>query len=125
MFSVYGSNVYRGSGGSTVLVRNDIIHSQTAITTTLQAVAVRLTLHKTITLCSIYILPDRPVTLQELNLRFSQISHNAEKSVEKFSKILTAGLIYGLIRTAKGPLEHVRKRRDCLADILQWKISPN
>ena len=44
-------------GGVSVIVRNDIPHSQLSLTTTLQATAVRITLHRTITLCSIYISP--------------------------------------------------------------------
>lgn len=53
-------------GGVAVLVKNCIPHSQVPLTTTLQATAVRLTLHKTITICSIYLPPSTPFTLVEL-----------------------------------------------------------
>ena len=43
------------SGGTSILIRNNILHSQINITTNLQAVAVRATQHKTINICSIYI----------------------------------------------------------------------
>lgn len=53
-FNAYGPNLHRPSGGSTILVRHDIIHRQVPIDTNLQAVAVRLTLHKAITLFYLY-----------------------------------------------------------------------
>jgi hypothetical protein len=48
----------RAAGGSTILVRNNVLHSYVNLNTDLQAVAVRITLDKTITLCSVYIQPN-------------------------------------------------------------------
>ena len=44
----------RASGGSSIFVRNDIIHSPVKLTTNLQAVAVKITLTFVFTICSIY-----------------------------------------------------------------------
>ena len=48
----------RASGGLSIAVHNHYIHSQLDLKTNLQAIAVRLSLNKTITLCSIYIPPN-------------------------------------------------------------------
>ncbi|KAL2092870.1 hypothetical protein ACEWY4_012668 [Coilia grayii] len=72
-FNAYGPNVQRPSGGAAILVRNDIIHSHLVVTTHLQVVAVPLTLHKVVTLCSIYIPPDVTVTLQDLDNLMAQL----------------------------------------------------
>ena len=45
----------RACGGVSVLVKKYIPHQQITLNTNLQAVAVVLSLHKTITICSIYI----------------------------------------------------------------------
>ena len=42
-------------GGSSILIRQGVLHSPVNLTTNLQAVAVRLTLHVAVTLCSLYI----------------------------------------------------------------------
>ena len=63
-------NVYdrsgRASGGSSILVKDGVIHSPITLTSDLQAVAVRLSLPKAITLCSLYISPNEVVSLQQL-----------------------------------------------------------
>ena len=56
----------RASDGSSIGISNNIFHSQINLKTNLQAVAVRLSLRKTITLCSIYIPPT--FQLQPLDL---------------------------------------------------------
>ena len=43
----------RASGGSSILIRNDIIHSPVKLSTNLQAVAVKITLSFVFTLCKI------------------------------------------------------------------------
>ena len=55
MYSTYVDEDERAAGGSTILVRDNILHSYVNLDTDLQDVAVRLTLDKTITLCSVYI----------------------------------------------------------------------
>ncbi|VDI28048.1 Hypothetical predicted protein [Mytilus galloprovincialis] len=58
MFSTFSKVDERASGGSTIFVKDNVIHSTVQLTTDLQAVAIRLSLDKTITLCSIYIPPN-------------------------------------------------------------------
>ena len=45
----------RASGGSSIVVNNSIPKSQIQFNTNIQAVAVKVTLHKTIHVCSIYL----------------------------------------------------------------------
>ena len=66
-FNKHTSDGGQASGGSSILVRSDMVCIPVALNTILQAAAVRLTLHKTITLCSIYIPPNSILTLQELD----------------------------------------------------------
>ena len=74
MYNTYGPIVQnRAIGGSTILVRNGVIHSRINLTTPLQAVAVRVTQQKTITICSIYLPPSRQTSLQELNNLYNQL----------------------------------------------------
>ena len=47
----------RASGGSTIMVDSRLPHSQTPLNTNMQAVAVRVPLHRVITVCSVYIPP--------------------------------------------------------------------
>jgi len=44
-------------GGSSILIKSSTPHAQIGLRTNLQAVAVRVTCHKTITVCSIYLPP--------------------------------------------------------------------
>ena len=62
IYSVYSTYMYvdedeRAVGGSTIVVQDNILHSYVNLNTDLQAVAVRITIGKTITLCSVYIPP--------------------------------------------------------------------
>jgi exonuclease III len=57
----------RTQGGVSILVNNSYPHSHIQLTTPLQAVAVRISLHKTISLCSLYLPPNSPLLLNELN----------------------------------------------------------
>ena len=54
------------NGGISILVRNDIPQSQFPIKSKLQAVATQVALHKTITICSIYIPPHEQINETEL-----------------------------------------------------------
>jgi len=60
-------------GGSTILVRQGILHSPVKLTTNLQAVAVRLTLHVAVTLCSVYVPPTYKLVSGELNSLVNQL----------------------------------------------------
>ena len=66
MYSTYVDEDERAAGGSTILVRDNILHSYVNLNTDLQAVAVRITLDKTITLCSVYIPPNSSLSLTQL-----------------------------------------------------------
>ena len=74
MYNAYGHIVHeRAFGGSSILVKKGIIHSPVHLITDLQAVAVRVTLHRTFTICSLYIPPNRNVTNNELTDLFYQL----------------------------------------------------
>ena len=63
----------RASGGVTVMIKKQIPHKQITLNTNLQAVAVTLSLHKTITLCSIYIPPSYALGVTELDHLVNQL----------------------------------------------------
>ena len=63
----------RACGGSSILVKQDILHSPINLNTRFQAVAIRLTLHKTITLCSVYLPPTYNFNRQDLEDLISQL----------------------------------------------------
>ena len=72
MYNKY-AQTEKASGGSSIAISNNIFHSQIDWKTNLQAVAVRLTLHKTITLCSIYIPPNFPLPPFDLTNLIKQV----------------------------------------------------
>ena len=63
----------RASGGSSIAVHSNYIHSEINLKTNLQAIAIRLSLDKTITLCSVYIPPNHQVQTQELTNLIQQL----------------------------------------------------
>ena len=63
----------RASGGSSLLIRNDVIHSPVNLNTTLQAVAVRITLSFVFTICSIYAPPNKYIDIKDLEHLLSQM----------------------------------------------------
>ena len=63
----------RASGGVTIMIKKSIPHRQISLNTNLQAVAVTLSLHKTLTLCSIYIPPSYSLGGNELDQLISQL----------------------------------------------------
>ena len=65
---------HRANGGTSILVRNDIPQSQFPIKSKLQAVATQVTLHKTITICSIYIPPHEQINKTELKNLIKQLT---------------------------------------------------
>jgi endonuclease/exonuclease/phosphatase family metal-dependent hydrolase len=66
LYITYVEEDKRAAGGSTILVRDNILHSYANLNTHQQAVAVRITLDKTITLCSVYIPPISALRLAQL-----------------------------------------------------------
>ena len=59
--------------GVSVIVNNNIPHKQISLNTNLQTVAVRISLHNTVTLCSISLPPSRPIDENQLNNLISQL----------------------------------------------------
>ena len=51
----------RGTGGNTIMINNRCPSRQMQLKTHLQAIAVSVTLHRTISICSFYIPPSSPV----------------------------------------------------------------
>jgi ribonuclease HI len=60
-------------GGSSILVKGGTPHEVLQLNTGLQAVAVKATLHRTITLCSVYIPPSYPLRQGELDQLIDQL----------------------------------------------------
>ena len=57
----------RGTGGVTIIINNKCPSSQIHLKTNLQAVAVTVTLHRTISICSIYIPPRSKIVENDLD----------------------------------------------------------
>ena len=64
---------HRASGGVSILIRNDIPLSKIHLNTQLQVIAVNVTLHRTINICSIYILPHDAINESEINNILQQL----------------------------------------------------
>ena len=65
-------------GGFSILVNKNITQSIVTLNTNLQAVAVKVTAHKTITLCSVYLPPRNhfnfnPKYLEDVNYQLSSL----------------------------------------------------
>ena len=63
----------RASGRVSILIRKDIPKNKISFNTHLQAITVSATLHKTITMCSLYIPPHDPINENELNNLIEQL----------------------------------------------------
>ena len=63
----------RPCGGSLVIINNNIPHGEIKLNTNLQATAISATLHKTITVCSIYIPPSKEIKESELDNLIEQL----------------------------------------------------
>ncbi|KAJ8043222.1 hypothetical protein HOLleu_10217 [Holothuria leucospilota] len=63
----------RAIGGSSILVKNTVPHSTIHLNTTMQAVAIRATLHRTITVCSVYIPPRYSLKRDDLDILVNQL----------------------------------------------------
>ena len=63
----------KASGGVAVIVSNSVPHHVLKFETTLQAVAVNISLNKTITLCSIYLPPRSPIDVKKLDHLIDQL----------------------------------------------------
>ena len=72
-FNYIFNNNDRAAGGASVVVSNRVPHSQINLNTPLQAVAVRATLHKTVTICSVYLPPNVAIQYEDLNNLIKQL----------------------------------------------------
>ena len=63
----------RASGGVGILIHNSCFQQYIPLNSSLQAVAVQATLHKPLTICSLYLPPSIPVTTHELESLISQL----------------------------------------------------
>ena len=59
---------HRALGGVSILTRNDLPQSKINLNTKLKAMAVKVTLHRTINICSLYIPPHDAINENELNI---------------------------------------------------------
>ena len=66
-FHTFAANNERAAGGASIFVNNNAPYSYIPLNTNLQAVAVSITLHRVITLCSIYILPSSRLPPKDLD----------------------------------------------------------
>lgn len=66
-------NANRACGGASIIVNNRVPHRVIKLSSNLQAVAVSVTLHKVITICSVYIPPCSKPTLTELDNLVEQL----------------------------------------------------
>ena len=63
----------RAIGGSSILIKSDVPQEHILLNTPLQALAMRVTLHKPITICSVYIPPKYKLTDRELDNLLDQL----------------------------------------------------
>ena len=66
-FHSFSANNERAAGGVSIFINNNAPHSHIPLNTNLQAVAVSITLHRVITLCSIYIPPSSRLSPKDLD----------------------------------------------------------
>ena len=63
----------KASGGVAVIVNNSVPHHSVKLDSTLQAVAVSISLSKTVTLCSVYLPPSSPIDARKLDNLINQL----------------------------------------------------
>ena len=63
----------RASGGSSIVISNSVPQSLIPLNTNLQAVAVKVTLHKTIHVCSLYFTPGDRFNIADLEHLLAQL----------------------------------------------------
>ena len=75
-YSVYNKIFAEGEktyGGVSVIVNNNIPHKLIFLNTNLQAIAIRISIHSTVTLCFLYLPPCRLIDENQLNNLISQL----------------------------------------------------
>ena len=68
IYNQINKHTRRASGGTPIIVNNTLLQSQINFNTNLQAIAVSVTLHKTISICSLYIPPHPNSNIIKLEL---------------------------------------------------------
>ena len=72
-YNFINNTSHRALGGVSILIRNDIPQSKIHLNTQLQAIAVKVTLHRTINICFIYIPPHDAINESEINNILQQL----------------------------------------------------
>ncbi len=73
LYSHFSDNAEHASGGVSILINEKSPHRPISLNTNMQAVAVSVSMHKPITLCSIYISPSAVLQIKELDDLLSQL----------------------------------------------------
>ena len=73
MYNFIDNNQSKASGGTSIIINNNCPHRQIALDTTLQSIAVNVTMHRPITFCSIYIPPKSKITPEDLDHLVKQL----------------------------------------------------
>jgi hypothetical protein len=73
MYNCYAQGDERACGGASVLIRQGTLHSVVPLQTHIQAVAVRITFHIAITLCSIYVPPSSSPSAADFQALLDQL----------------------------------------------------
>ena len=73
LYNFISTDNRRASGGASLAISNRVIHSQIPLNTPFQAVAARVTLHKTVSICSIYLPPGGAVAEADLDNLIQQL----------------------------------------------------
>ena len=75
MFNYICPDGQRASGGTSIMVKSSVPHSQFDLNTNLQAIAVNVTLSKKVTICSIYLPPSDTLSKNSLVNLIEQLPH--------------------------------------------------
>ena len=75
MFNYICPDGQRASGGTSIMVKSSVPHSQFDVNTNLQAIAVNVTLSKKVTICSIYLPPSDTLSKNSLVNLIDQLPH--------------------------------------------------
>ena len=75
MFNYICPDGQRASGGTSIMVKSSVPHSQFDLNINLQAVAVNVTLSKKVTICSIYLPPNDTLSKHSLVNLIDQLPH--------------------------------------------------
>jgi hypothetical protein len=112
VYSIYVDDDGKAAGGSTIL-RDSILHSYVNLDTDLQAVAVCISLDKTITLCSVLLPPNSLHSLAQLKNLADQLP-TPFIIVDDFNEHNLYGIVKQPMTKAKN-WKTLSLRRDCVS----------